>query len=63
MYRSEKLVIRLTVTEREQIMRLAEAERIPPSTLARSILLKQADTEWIREGDRKAQQVTERHSR
>ena len=43
MYRSEKLVIRLTVAERGQIMRLAEAERIPPSTLARSILLKQAE--------------------
>ena len=47
MYRSEKLVIRLTATEREQIMRLAETERIPPSTLARSILLKRAQAACV----------------
>ncbi len=58
MYRGEKLVIRLTVTEREQIMRLAEAERIPPSTLARSILLKQAQVKRIDEQSQK-QEVSE----
>ncbi len=43
MYRGQKLVIRLTPAEQETIRRLAEAERLPASTLARAILLKEAD--------------------
>jgi len=43
MYRGNRLVIRLSATEREAVTRLAELERLPASTLARRLLLKEAE--------------------
>ena len=42
LYRNERLVIRLRGDERSAIYRLAETERLPPSTLARKMLLDEA---------------------
>lgn len=43
MYRNEKLVIRLSDREAAAVIRLAEAERLPASTLARRLLLLEAE--------------------
>ena len=43
MYRNERLVIRLNDREAEAVSRLAEAERLPASTLARRLLLIEAE--------------------
>jgi len=43
MPRTEVLVIRLSQDERTKINRLADAERLPASTLARKILLDEAE--------------------
>jgi hypothetical protein len=43
MSRNERLVILLSGSEREAIKRLAATERLPESTMARAILLKEAD--------------------
>ncbi|MBN1815433.1 MAG: hypothetical protein JXA14_26610 [Anaerolineae bacterium] len=43
MYREDRLVIRLSDAERAAIERLAQAERLPASTLARSMLLQEVD--------------------
>ena len=43
MRRMKKLVIRLNSAEREAVRRLAQVERLPASTLARRLLLKEAD--------------------
>ena len=45
MYRNHRLVIKLTTEEKGAIGRLAEAERLPPSTMARKILLDLADAQ------------------
>ena len=43
MERTDRLVIRLSKVERAAVDRLAQAERLPASTLARRMLLKEAD--------------------
>lgn len=43
MYRTEKLVIRLDKAEKAIINRLAQIERLPASTLARRLLLMEAE--------------------
>ena len=43
MYRSERLVVRLSKIERQAVARLAKAERLPASTLARKMLLDKAE--------------------
>lgn len=43
MYRTEKLIIRLNKVERAAIHRLARMERLPVSTMARRLLLAEAD--------------------
>jgi hypothetical protein len=43
MYRAYRLVIRLNKTERAAIDNLARVERLPASTLARRLLLREAD--------------------
>jgi len=43
MRRVKKLVIRLNSAEREAVRRLAQVERLPASTLARRLLLQEAD--------------------
>ena len=43
MYRNDKLVIRLNDHEAATVARLAEAERLPASTLARRLLLLEAE--------------------
>ena len=43
MYRTETLVIRLSKTEAAIIANLAKAERLPASTLARRLLLLEAE--------------------
>jgi len=43
MYREDRLVIRLSDAERAAIERLAQVERLPASTLARRMLLHEAD--------------------
>lgn len=43
MGREDKLVIRLSTTERKAIDRLAQVERLPASTLARRMLLREVD--------------------
>ena len=42
MYRDDRLVIKLTTNEKEAAERLAQAERLPLSTLTRKILLDKA---------------------
>jgi hypothetical protein len=42
MYRSKKLVIRLTDQEEDAVNRLAQVECLPASTLARRLLLLEA---------------------
>ena len=41
--RTRKLVIRLSMAEKEAIGRLASAEKLQPATLARQLLLKEVD--------------------
>ena len=43
MYRTEKLVIRLNRTERAAVEKLAMVERLPASTMARRLLLDEAE--------------------
>ena len=43
MYRTEKLVVRLNRDEVAMISRLADSERLPASTLARRLLLLEAE--------------------
>ena len=43
MYRTDKLVIRLSRQEKVVIDQLARTEYLPPSTLARKMLLKAAE--------------------
>ena len=43
MRRNDRIVIRLNEVERRAILRLAKAERLPPSTAARRILLDVAE--------------------
>ena len=43
MYRTEALVIKLNKTERAAIEKLAKAERLPTSTMARRLLLGEAE--------------------
>jgi len=43
MYRTKRLVIRLHKAEHEIISRLARVERLPASTLARRLLLHEAE--------------------
>ena len=43
MYRVHKLIVRLGKEEQAAIQRLAEAERLPTSTLARRLLLQEVD--------------------
>lgn len=43
MYRTQKLIIRLHKHERAVIDRMAQIERLPSSTLARQLLLKEAE--------------------
>ena len=47
MYRSNKLVIRLNKAEWNAINRLARAERLPTSTFARWLLLKEVDARGL----------------
>jgi hypothetical protein len=53
MGRQDKLVIRLSAAERAAIDRLAQVERLPASTLARSMLLREVDCRglWSPPGD------------
>jgi len=41
--RKQKLVVRLTAAERRAINALAAIEKLPPSTLARRLLLQEID--------------------
>lgn len=43
MYRENRLVIKLSDSERAAIERLAQLERLPASTLARRMLLQEVD--------------------
>lgn len=43
MERSKRLVIRLSLKEQETVTELAASEKLPPSTLARRLLLQAAD--------------------
>jgi hypothetical protein len=43
MYKSERLVVRLDKVERASVERLAQFESLPPSTLARYLLLREAE--------------------
>jgi len=54
-YRSKRLVVRLDANEQCAILSLAKAERLPVSTLARRLLLEEADRRGLcsREVDRK----------
>jgi len=47
MYRGERLVVRLNVKERAAVERLAQQERLPASTLARRLLLQEADRRGV----------------
>jgi hypothetical protein len=53
MGRKDKLVIRLSTAERAAIDRLAQVERLPASTLVRSMLLREVDCRglWSPPGD------------
>ena len=42
MIRTERLVVRLSKSEREEIDALAQDKRLPASTMARAILLREA---------------------
>jgi len=41
--RTEKIVVRLNAAELRAVKMLADLEKLPPSTLARRLLLKEAD--------------------
>lgn len=43
MYRNKTLVIKLNTNERLAVKRLAAREHLPPSTMARQMLLKEAE--------------------
>jgi hypothetical protein len=45
--RFDKLVIKLSKQERADIYKLAEREKLPPSTMARAMLLKAANSQSI----------------
>lgn len=47
MYRLSKLVVRLSKTEKAAILRLAQAEKLPASTMARRLLLREAERRGI----------------
>jgi hypothetical protein len=55
MYRDCRMVIRLRADEKEAIARLAEIVRLPPSTLARKLLLDEADRRGVLHGDGNAE--------
>jgi hypothetical protein len=42
-YRENRMVIKLNTNEKEAIARLAKVVRLPPSTLARKMLLDEAE--------------------
>jgi hypothetical protein len=43
--RFDKLVIKLSKQEKEEIDKLAKREKLPPSTMARAMLLKAANSQ------------------
>ena len=49
MRRSRRLVITLSTVEQHAIAGLARAEKLPPSTLARRLLLLEADRRGLQE--------------
>ena len=51
MYRDCRMVIKLRADEKEAIARLAELVRLPPSTLARKLLLDEADQRGVLQGN------------
>lgn len=51
MARTHRLVIRLSTCERTAITALAKMERLPPSTLARRMLLQEIDRRGLWPGD------------
>jgi len=58
-YRSKRLVVRLDANEQRAILRLAKAERLPASTLARRLLLQEADRRGLCLAGQKADEEKE----
>ena len=57
MYRGKRLVIRLNRVERATINKLAAIEQLPASTLARRLLLQEADKRGLWPADQHSQQL------
>lgn len=58
MYRSRRLVVRLSDTEQEAIAKLAQVEKLPAATMARRLLLREAEKQGVG-SEARSQQVKE----